>query len=144
MRSLFWDLTQCRLVVCYWYFRMSYHQGSSSLLKLGPIKANSHTACHSHAVPLPCRAAKGLDCVFPIWFTQYTCVWFTHPMPCHDHAVLKATSQATAQRGMGMAWHVWISTGRPEAAYGRPAHVRLLPATTRSSTKVVIRSIKIH
>jgi hypothetical protein len=29
-------------------------------------KANSHIACRSHAVPLPCRAAKGLECVFPI------------------------------------------------------------------------------
>jgi hypothetical protein len=58
-------------------------------------------------------------------------------MPRHDHAVLKATSQgqATAQRDMGMAWHVWISIGPPETPYGRPARVRLLPATTRISTK---------
>jgi hypothetical protein len=34
-----------------------------------------------HAVPLPCRAAKGLDCVFSIWFTQCGRVWFTHVMP---------------------------------------------------------------
>jgi hypothetical protein len=27
-------------------------------------------ACRAHAVPLPCRAAKGLECVFPILFTQ--------------------------------------------------------------------------
>ena len=25
--------------------------------------------CRAHAVPLPCRATKGLECVFPIWFT---------------------------------------------------------------------------
>jgi hypothetical protein len=50
------------------------------------------------------------------------------PMPCSDHAVLlKATAQ----------------DGRPETACGRPARVRLLPATTRSSAKVVIRSIPI-
>jgi hypothetical protein len=36
----------------------------------------------AHAVPLPYRAAKGLDCVFPIWFTQCGRVWFTHAMPC--------------------------------------------------------------
>jgi hypothetical protein len=30
------------------------------------LKADSHIACHAHAVPLPCRAAKGLECVFPI------------------------------------------------------------------------------
>jgi hypothetical protein len=48
------------------------------------------------------------------------------PMPCSNHAVLlKATAQ----------------DGRRETACVRPARVRLLPATTRSSTKVVIRSI---
>ena len=30
------------------------------------LKADSHIACRVHAVPLPCRAAKGLECVFPI------------------------------------------------------------------------------
>jgi len=41
--------------------------------------------CRAHAVPLPCRAAKGLECVFPIWFTQCGRVWFTlaMPFPCH-------------------------------------------------------------
>ena len=32
----------------------------------GRFKADSHTACRAHAVPLQCRAAKGLECVFPI------------------------------------------------------------------------------
>jgi hypothetical protein len=32
------------------------------------------------AVPMPCHAAKGLDCVFPILFTQCGHVWFTHAM----------------------------------------------------------------
>jgi len=41
------------------------------------VKADSHIACRAHAVPLPCRAAKGLECVFPIWFTQCGRVWFT-------------------------------------------------------------------
>jgi hypothetical protein len=50
------------------------------------------------------------------------------PMPRSDHDVLlKATAQ----------------DGRRETACGRPAHIWLLPATTRSSTKVVIRSIPI-
>ena len=30
------------------------------------VEADSHIACRSHAVPLPCRAAKGLESVFPI------------------------------------------------------------------------------
>ena len=35
-------------------------QGSQS------VKADSQIACRAHAVPLPRRAAKGLECVFPI------------------------------------------------------------------------------
>jgi hypothetical protein len=52
-----------------------------------PLKADSHIACRAHAVPLPCRAAKGLECVFPIWFTQCGRVWFT--LPCRAHALLR-------------------------------------------------------
>ena len=33
---------------------------------LRSFKADSHIACRAHAVPLPHRAAKGLECVFPI------------------------------------------------------------------------------
>jgi hypothetical protein len=84
-----------------------------------------------HAVPLPCSAAKGLDCVFPIWFTQCG--------RCHNHAILKVTSQRHS-----MARHVWISIGCPEMVCGRPARVQLLPANTWSSMKVVIRSIPIR
>jgi hypothetical protein len=49
------------------------------------LKAHSHIACRAHAVPLPCHAAKGLECVFPIWFIQCGCVGFTLaiPRPCH-------------------------------------------------------------
>jgi hypothetical protein len=34
--------------------------------KLSLLKADSHIACRAHAVSLPCRAAKDLECVFPI------------------------------------------------------------------------------
>ena len=30
------------------------------------LKANSHIACRAYTIPLPCRAAKGLECVFLI------------------------------------------------------------------------------
>ena len=30
------------------------------------LQADSNIACRAHAVPLPCLAAKGLECVFPI------------------------------------------------------------------------------
>ena len=47
--------------------------------------------CRVHAVPLPCRAAKDLDCVFPIWITQCGRVWFTlaMPCPCRANALLR-------------------------------------------------------
>ena len=73
--------------------------------------------CRAHAVPMSCRAAKGLECVFPIWFTQCGRVWFTIAMPCSDHAVLlKATAQhgrretavlccGLEKNGMVGAWH---------------------------------------
>jgi hypothetical protein len=54
-----------------------------------PLKADSHIACRAHAIPLPCSAAKGLECSFPIWFTQCGRVWFTLAMPCHAHAMLR-------------------------------------------------------
>ena len=34
--------------------------------KAVPLQADSHIACRAHAAPLPCRAAKGLECVSPI------------------------------------------------------------------------------
>jgi hypothetical protein len=51
-----------------------------------------------HAVPLPCRAKKGLDCVFPILFTQCGPVCVTHAVSeqCHDHALLKGLCKAMA------------------------------------------------
>jgi hypothetical protein len=57
-----------------WYSRLSY----------STVKADSHIACRAHVVPLPCRAAKGLECVLPIWFTQCGHAWFTLAMqrPC--------------------------------------------------------------
>jgi hypothetical protein len=77
-----------------------------------------------HAVPLPCRAANGLDCVFPIWFTMWPCLIHTYhavPLPCYEYAILKATSHG---HGRVTAWYVWNSISRPETAYRRPARVR--------------------
>ena len=70
-------------------------------------------------------------CLFHLIYTVLPCPIHTcnaAPMPCSDHAVLLKT---TAQ------------DGRRETACGRPACIRLLPATTRSSTKIVIRSVPI-
>jgi len=78
--------------------------------------------CHAYAAPLPCPH---------LIYTVRPCLIHTYhamPMPCSHHAVLlKATAK-----------HV-----RRETVCGLPARVRLFPAPTRSSTKVVIRSIPI-
>jgi hypothetical protein len=67
------------------------------------LKADSHISCRAHVVPLPCRAAKGLECVFPIWFTQCGRVWFTlaMPCPCRAHAILWP---CRSSQGHGTAW----------------------------------------
>jgi hypothetical protein len=70
------------------------HHGISAIcsedVKWGCLKADSHIACRAHAFPLPCLAAKGLECVFPIWFTQCGRIWFilAMPCPCRAHAML--------------------------------------------------------
>jgi len=79
----------------------------------------------------PCCIAKGLECVCLLIYTVRSCLIHTcHAMPmlCSDHAVLLKSA----------VQHV-----RRETAYGLPARVRLLPATTRSSTKFAIRRIPV-
>jgi hypothetical protein len=92
------------------------------------LRANSHTACRSPA--MPCREGVRM-CLSHLIYTVRPCLVHTShaaPMPCFDHAVLlKATAQ-----------HV-----RRETACELLACVRLLPANTRSSTKVFISSIPI-
>jgi len=41
----------------------------------------------TNSMPCPCRAAKCLEFVFPIWFTQCGRVWFTLAIPCPCHAL---------------------------------------------------------
>jgi hypothetical protein len=100
------------------------------------------------SLAMPCRWGFRL-CLSHLIYTVRPCLIHTchaAPMlPCHATTMpyWKRLLKATAQRGIGMAWHVWISICRPETAYGRPARVRLLHATTRISTKV-IRSISIR
>jgi len=91
--------------------------------------SDSHLSCRAMPLPLLCHVAKGLECVSHLIYTLRPCLIHTcHavPMPWSDHAVLL---KATAQHG------------RRETVCGLPARIQLLPATTRSSTKIVIRSI---
>jgi hypothetical protein len=105
----------------------------------GTLKTYSHIACRAHAAPMhfPCHAVplRVWNLSFP--FVLHSVALSDSHMPCHahvapmpnsDHAVLL---KATAQHG------------RRETACGLPARVRILPATTRSSRKIVIRSILI-
>jgi hypothetical protein len=84
-------------------------------------------------MPFPSLAVPLRDKMYlsHLIYTVHPCLIHTcHAihMPCSDHAVLlKATAQYV----------------RRETACGLPARVRLLPTTTRSSTKVVIRRITI-
>jgi hypothetical protein len=49
------------------------------------LKADSHIACRAHAVPMPCRAAKGLGLSFP--FDLHSAVVSDSHLPCHAHAL---------------------------------------------------------
>jgi hypothetical protein len=64
-----------------------------------------------NAVPLPCCSAKCLDLSFPfdlysaaVFDSHMPCRSYAVPMPCHEYAILKATSQGngTARHGNGM------------------------------------------
>jgi hypothetical protein len=75
------------------------------------LKADSHIACRAHAVPLPCRAAKGLECVFPIWFTKCGRVWFIKTWSVNQtrpHCVSQMgkthSKPLAARHGRGTAW----------------------------------------
>ena len=68
----------------------------------------------------------------------HTCHAIHMPRPCRSERDFSGPRESTYRgRGMGTAWHVWINISRRETACGLPARVRLLPATTRSSTQFV-------
>jgi hypothetical protein len=87
-----------------------------------------------HAVPLRIYIVS-----FPfdlrstaVFDSHVSCRSYAVPLPCHEYAVLKATSQSHGRfaagsrqvNDMGTAWYVLISIGRLETACGRPARVR--------------------
>jgi len=59
--------------------------------------------CRARAVPLPCRAAKGLECVFTIWFTQCGRV---RPRPCPS-----SQGHGTARLLRGGVWAICSRSG---------------------------------
>jgi hypothetical protein len=87
----------------------------------GTFKADSHIACRAHAVPLPCRDAKGLECLFHLIYTVRPCLIHTchaAPMPCSDDTVLlKATAQHGRLPTEGcVTWRrsIWTETCRSD------------------------------
>jgi len=75
----FCDIMSCRLVdmyqcfegTCCIHLEVSYPEGEGSKLLCKPNHKGQFThsmpcPCRTHAVPLPCYATKGLECVFPI------------------------------------------------------------------------------
>ena len=95
--------------------------------------------CRPHAVPLPCRAAKGLECVFPIWFTQCGRVWFTlaMPRPCHPRPCRSSQGHRTRRcctvlcccpekNGIVGAWH---GRGMASVNQTRPHYVNQMGKT---------------
>ena len=79
MQPLFWVMK--RLVPLWPFWQLS----DLSLPSKGRFTHSMPFPCRSHAVSLPCHAAKGLECVFSIWFTQWGRVWFTLAMPWALH-----------------------------------------------------------
>ena len=57
-------------------------------------------------MPFPCRAAKGLEPVFSIRFTQCSRVWFTlaMPRPCHPRPCHSSQGHGTAWPSRGGLW----------------------------------------
>jgi hypothetical protein len=126
-----------------------------------------------HAVLLPCRFAKSLGSLFPIWFTQCGRVWFTHamprpfrshamPRPCRSegdlsrprhnaawerHSVCELSSavqrQHMGQRSASSDYHAEFRDGCYQKHTNLRLAVRIFPATTWSSMMVVTRSIPI-
>jgi hypothetical protein len=94
-----------------------------------PLKADSHIACRAHAVPLPCRAAKGLEYVFSIWFTQCDRVWFikmwsvnqTRPH-CVNQMGKTHSKTLAARHGRGTEWarHAMCESAFKTAVFLRP------------------------
>jgi len=98
---------------------------------------------------MPCRAAKGLECVFPIWFTQCGRVWFTLVMPCPCHALTMPFFSRPRQNTAVERWPVGylpafrffrLPRGVPRRllseAY-QSSSLRSIPATAKSGSNTL-------
>jgi hypothetical protein len=137
-----------RSAVSNWWLNEKESDLRNHTCNLETIKADSHIACRAHAVPLPCRAAKDLECIFPIWFTQCGRVWFTLAMPRLCHALTMPFfsrlrhSTAVERRPVGYLpafGFFWLPRGVPRRlseAYQSSSR-RSIPATVKSGTSTL-------
>jgi hypothetical protein len=90
----------------------------------------------AHAVPLPCHAAKGLECVFPIWFTQCGRVWFTLAVPCPCPAPTMPFFSRPQHRTAAERWPVGYRPAFTFFRQPRGVPQRLLSEAYQSQTQV--------
>ena len=85
----------------------SWHDAKNPTLQqsIGRFTHSMPCPCCASVVPLTCRATKGLECVFPIWFTHCSHVWFTlaRPCSCRPHAMLWPWP-SYERHGQSVAW----------------------------------------
>ena len=93
-----------------------------------------HCPCHSSA--MPCRAANGLERVFPTWFTQCGRVWFTLAMPCPCHAHVMLWPCCSSQGSMAVErWPVGYLSAFSFFRLPRGVPQRLLSEAYQSSSQ---------
>ena len=102
--------------------------------RMTTLKADLHIGCSSHAVPLPCRAAKGLECVSHLIYTVRPCLIHTchaMPMPRSDHAfLLKATARPSLDgRAVALRRTAWSEHGMESVNQTRPHCVNQMGKT---------------
>jgi hypothetical protein len=116
-----------------------YENGTHSY---NPLKADSHIACRAHAVPLPCLVAKGLECVFPIRFTQCGRVWFTLAMPRPCYALIMPFISRPRHSPAVERWPVGYlpAFGFSRLPHGVPR--RLLSEAYQSSQRSIPTTVK--
>jgi hypothetical protein len=104
-----WCLDQNRAAIT-----VTLREDANSISDILIVQKNPLRLIHTyHAVPLPCRCAKHLDCLSHLIYTVRPCLIHTYhavPLPYHEYAVLKATSQGYGTvlhgNGMGTAWYL--------------------------------------
>jgi hypothetical protein len=112
-----------------------------------PVHALLMTSpCHSNAVPLPCRA---LPCPCRAYAVRMTCSCLAHAIACLQGFRMRpclihiSNAMHTPRSGHAVLLNATAQHARRAKACWLPACVQLFPATTRSSTKFVIRSTPI-